>query len=268
VTALAHTGRAAGSRLRGWLLTRHSLRREAILVLGFYALYEGTRGLASGDSGLAERHAHHVIDLERWLHCFVERDVQQAVHAVPHLAGTLGVLYLTLHLTVTGGYLLWLHLRRPAAFPIVRSTLLIASGLALIGYIAYPTAPPRLAGVGITDTVSNGHVDLNHGLISSLYNPYAAVPSMHVGYAVIVGAGLYAYGGRMALRVAGILYPCLVLLTVVATGNHFLFDATVGTAVSATAYATVRLLGPRQLAEVLSLPASREATELPTRRAA
>jgi hypothetical protein len=231
-------------------------------------LYGATRGLASGDSGLAERHAHHVIDLERWLHVFVERDVQDAVHAVPGLAGTLGVFYLTLHLAVTGSYLLWLHLRRPAAFAIVRSTLLFASGLALIGYIAYPTAPPRLAGVGIADTVSNGHVDLNHGLISSLYNPYAAVPSMHVGYAVIVGASLYAYGGRTVLRVAGLLYPCLVLLIVVATGNHFFFDAAVGTAVAAAGYGAVRLLRPRAMAEVVSLPTSRPANEQSARRAA
>jgi hypothetical protein len=268
MTARAHTTRIAGSRLRDWLYRRHSLRREALLVVGFYALYEGTRGLASGDSGLAGRHADHVIDLERWLHAFVERDVQDAVHAVPGLAGTLGMIYLTLHLGVTGGYLLWLHLRRPGAFPIVRSTLLIASGLALIGYLAYPTAPPRLAGVGIADTVSNGHVDLNHGLISSLYNPYAAVPSLHIGYAVIVGAGLYRYGGRAALKAAGIFYPCLVLLIVVATGNHFLFDAAAGAAVAVTGYAAVRLLRPRPVAQVVSLPTSREATDLPERRAA
>src|SRR5919198_1430615 len=101
---------------------------------------------------------------------------------------------LTLHFAVTAGVLLWLHQRRPAAFPLVRTTLLLASGLALVGFLLYPTAPPRLADIGVADTVSKGHVDLNHGLVSSLYNPYAAVPSMHIGYALIVATSLLRHG--------------------------------------------------------------------------
>jgi hypothetical protein len=97
----------------------------------------------------------------------------------PSRADLLNGSYLTLHLAVTVAVLLWLHRRRPEAFPLVRTTLVIASGLALGGYLVYPTAPPRTAGIGIADTVSSGHVDLNTGLVSSLYNPYAAVPSMH-----------------------------------------------------------------------------------------
>jgi PAP2 superfamily len=121
--------------------------------------------------------------------------------------------------------LLWLHQRRPAAFPFVRTTPLLASGLALVGYLAYPTAPPRLAGLGIADTVSNGHVDLNHGLVSSLYNPYAAIPSMHIGYAVIVATSLLRHGRHLLVRALGALYPPFVLLVIVATGNHFFLDA-------------------------------------------
>jgi hypothetical protein len=243
------------ARPRRWLFRRHSLRVEAIVVVGFYALYDGTRGLVAGDADLAGRHADQVINLERSLHAFVEGDVQDAVHAVPGFAGTLGFLYLALHLTVTGGYLLWLHRRRPHAFAFVRTTLLVASGLALVGYLAYPTAPPRLAGVGIADTISNGRIDLDHGLISALYNPYAAVPSLHICFAVIVGAGLWRYGGRSVVRAAGALYPALVLLIVVATGNHFFFDAAAGATVALAAFASVRLLRPvPEVERVVALP--------------
>jgi PAP2 superfamily len=114
----------------------------------------------------------------------VEANVQRAVQTLPGLTSLLGVAYLTFHLAVTAGVLLWLHRRRPDGFPLVRTSLLLASGLAIVGFLVYPTAPPRLAGVGISDTVSGRHVDLNRGLVSSLYNPYAAVPSMHVGYAL------------------------------------------------------------------------------------
>jgi hypothetical protein len=143
----------------------------------------------------------------------------------------LGVCYLTLHLAVTAGVLVWFHQRRPAAFPLVRTTLLLASGIALVGFVVFPTAPPRLAGIGIADTVSGEHVDLNRGLVSSLYNPYAAVPSMHVGYALVVGAGVIRCVRRRVVRLAGALYPLFVLLVVVATGNHFFVDALAGAAV-------------------------------------
>src|SRR5262249_53462085 len=143
---------------------------------------------------------------------------------------------------VTGACPPCLPRRRPPAFPLVRTTVLIASGLALIGYVTFPTAPPRMAALGIADTISGDHVDLNHGLLSSLYNPFAAVPSMHVAYAVIVGASLVRYGGRPVLRAAGALYPGLVVLVIVATGNHFLFDAAAGVLVAAVAAGAARLL--------------------------
>ena len=119
----------------------------------------------------------------------------------------------------------------------VRTTLLLASTLALVGFLVYPTAPPRLAGIGIADTVSNGRFSLNRGLVSSLYNPYAAVPSMHIGYALIIGASLLLYARRPPVRALGALYSPFVLLVVVATGNHFFFDAATGAVVAVVAAA-------------------------------
>jgi PAP2 superfamily len=168
ITALATHN--AGGRLSRWLSVRHSLPTEAAVVLGLYGLYELTRGLVVGDADVASAHANWLVAVERSLHLLFEANVQPAVHALPGLTGLLGVAYLTLHLAVTAGVLLWLHQRHPAAFPFVRTTLLLASGLALVGFLVYPTAPPRLADIGIADTVSSAHVDLNRGLVSSLYN--------------------------------------------------------------------------------------------------
>jgi hypothetical protein len=229
-----------GHVVLGWLGERHSLAAELAVVLGLYALYETTRGLVVGDRASAVDHARQIAAVERALHVFGEAHVQAAAGAVPGLLGTLGAFYLTLHLTVTAAYLLWLHRRRPAAYPAVRTALLTASALALIGFVAFPTAPPRLAALGIADTVSHGHVDLNHGLVSALYNPYAAVPSMHIGYAVIVGVSLYLHGGHRSLRAVAFLYPALQLLVIVATGNHFFFDAASGAVVAALSLAVVR----------------------------
>jgi PAP2 superfamily len=227
--------------VRCWLSARHSLRVEAIVVLALFGVYELCRGVVAGGSAEALRHAHELVALERSAGLFVEKGVQNAARALPGLIDLLGVSYLTLHYAGTAAALLWLHQRRPSVFPVVRTTLLLASGLALVGYLAFPTAPPRLAEVGIVDTVSGAHVDLNSGLVSAIYNRYAAVPSMHVGYAVVVGAALLVCGGRLG-RPLGLVYPVFVFLAVVATGNHFLFDAAAGTAVVAVAAATTLLL--------------------------
>jgi hypothetical protein len=223
-TAAASMSARTAGQLRGWLSVRHSLRTEAAAVLALYGLYELARGVVVGNSAAADRHARRLVALERSLHLFVEANVQRAAHDLTGLTSLLGISYLTLHLGVTAALLLWLHRRRPAAFPRVRTTLLLASGLSLIGFLVYPTAPPRLAGIGIVDTVSNGHVDLNHGLVSALYNPYAAVPSMH-------------YGRRLVVRTLGSLYPPFVLLVIVATGNHFFLDAAIGAITAALAAA-------------------------------
>src|SRR5262249_22123456 len=111
-------------KLRNWLSARHSLPSEAAAVLGLYGLYELARGLVVGDAREADHHAHRVVALERWLHLFLEANLQHAARALPGLTSLLGIAYLTLHLAVTAGVLLWLHQRRPAAFALVRTTLL------------------------------------------------------------------------------------------------------------------------------------------------
>ena len=248
----------SAGRLQRWLSTRHSLRSEAAAVLILYGFYEVARGLVVSDAREADHHAREVATLERSLHLFHEANVQHAASGLPGLTGLLGTAYLTLHLAVTAAVLLWLHRRRPAAFPFVRTTLLLASVLSLVGFLAYPTAPPRLAEIGIADTVSNGHVDLNKGLVSSLYNPYAAVPSMHIGYALIVAASLLLYARRPLVRALGALYPSLVLLVVVATGNHFFVDAAAGALVAAAAAATAvpltRRAAPSRISESPARP--------------
>ena len=233
--------RAAG-RVGRWLSVRHPLHTEAALVIALYCSYEAGRGLVVGDAAEAERHARGLAATERSLHLLFEAKVQNAVHVLPGLESLLAASYVTLHVTVTAAVLLWLHQRRPAAFPLVRTTLLVASGLSLVGFLAYPTAPPRLAGIGIADSVSHGPIDLNHGLVSSLYNPYAAVPSMHIAYALVVAVTLIRHGRRSLVRVLGALYAPFVLLVIVATGNHFLLDAAAGAVTVALAAASARAI--------------------------
>jgi PAP2 superfamily len=217
------------------VLRPHRVDVEAVLLLALYLVYEATRGLTVGDRSTALGHAREIIELERGLHAFHEPSVQELVGDL-HLLAPLGVFYLFAHLSATVGVLAWLYWRRPAAFAFTRTALILASLLSLVGYALFPTAPPRM--VGLVDSVSQlNHVDLDHGFISGLYNPVAAVPSMHFGYALLLGGVLVREACSARARVAAALYPPLVLLVIVATGNHFLFDAAAGAAVIAVATA-------------------------------
>jgi PAP2 superfamily len=109
------------------------------------ALYESTRGVVAGRRDIALRHAEDVVSIERSLHMFVEGGVERAAERVSGLTSALGVLYLSLHLALTGLLLIWLHQRRRHAYPFFRTMLLAASADGLIGYLTFPTAPPRLS---------------------------------------------------------------------------------------------------------------------------
>jgi hypothetical protein len=241
-------GRAVGvdTRVRQALTTRWSARAEIATVVGLYAVYEAVRGVVAGGPAVAVRHAQAIASLERNLGLSVERSLQHAARSVPGLVGVFGVAYLTLHLSVTGAYLVWLYRRHPWLFPAVRTSLLVATAMSVVVFVLYPTAPPRLAGLGIVDTVSGNHVDLNHGLLSAFYNPYAAMPSLHFGYALVVGVGVALLARHRVMRVVGALYPVFVLAVILATGNHFVLDAVAGAILSFAALKVARHRWVRQ----------------------
>ena len=218
-------------------------RIEAAAAVALYGVYELVRGFGGEDWTAARLHTADIVAVERSLGVFWEQGIQTASASVPGLARLLGVLYITLHFGATIAFLVWVHRRRPEAFAIVRTTLVVATGLALVGYLVYPAAPPRLAGLGFTDTVTkSAGVNLSSDLLGALYNPLAAVPSLHFGYALLVGVGLAALARRRWVRVAGALYPVAMLYIIVATGNHFFVDAALGGAVVVAGWFFARAL--------------------------
>jgi PAP2 superfamily protein len=218
-------------------------RVEAAAAVALYGLYELVRGFGGEDWTAARLHTADIVALERSLGVFWEQGIQTASTSVPGLARLLGVLYITLHFVATIALLVWVHRRRPDAFGVVRTTLVAATGLALVGYLAFPAAPPRLAGLGFTDTVTkSAGVNLSSDLLGALYNPLAAVPSLHFGYALLVGVSLAVLARRRWVRIVGALYPAAMLYIIVATGNHFFVDALLGGAVVVAGWFVARAL--------------------------
>jgi hypothetical protein len=202
---------------------------EVATLVGLYAFYELVRGQGHATLAAAREHTDWVVGLERHLHVFGERAIQNGVQALPGLPALLGIAYIVLHFAGTGAFLVWLHRRHPERFAVVRNTLIAATGMALVFYVLFPVAPPRLAGLGFVDTVSHSaKVNLSSDLLGSLYNPFAAVPSLHFGYALLVGLTLASVARSTFAKIVGWSYPAVMLLIIVGTGNHFFFDAAAG----------------------------------------
>ena len=215
--------------LRSLASTPHRGLVEVATIIGLYGLYEAVRGQGHATLSVAREHTDGIVALERNLHLFGERTIQQAAHWVPALPTLLGIAYIALHFLGTAAFLIWLHRTHPHSFPLVRNTLIAATGVALSIYLLYPVAPPRLAGLGFVDTVThNAKVNLSSDLLGGLYNPFAAVPSLHFGYALLVGVTVAVLAKGRVARVIGWSYPAVMLLIIVATGNHFFFDAAGG----------------------------------------
>jgi PAP2 superfamily len=248
---MAHELRVHVGRL---LRPRHGAVEAAALVT-LYGIYELTRGTVDGSWTLARAHAAEIVRVERELGMFWEWDVQRWAQALPGLPALLGLAYVVLHVVCTIAALVWVYRRHREHFALLRTVLVAASGLALIVYIVYPTAPPRLARLGFVDTVTNhAGVNLNSELLGQLYNPIAAVPSLHFGYALIVGVAVSALARSRTVRTLAAVYPALMLFVIVATGNHFWIDAAAGLVVAAAAWILTRALLQETAPEPVPLP--------------
>jgi PAP2 superfamily len=252
---MVQTGRRAQtfSMVRAWLSRSHSGVREIAALGVLYGVYEIVRGAGGENVDAAMRNTADIVAVERAVGMYVERGVQDAFEAIPMAPALLGLAYVLLHFVGTAVALVWVHRRHPERFPVLRTTFIAATALALVGYVFFPAAPPRLAELGFSDTVTTATgFDLSSDLLGALYNPFAAVPSLHFGYALIVGAALVTLAARRSVRILGALYPAAMLVIIVGTGNHFIVDAALGGLVVVAGWLAARVLIER--------PPSRTAT--------
>jgi hypothetical protein len=216
---------------QGWI----DAIRQLVLFAGVYYAYRIVRGLVDGQTVLAFENARTLVDAERALGAFFEPALQDwAQSQAAWLVTASNWMYVNSHFAITTVFLIWLYLARNHAYYYVRNTFMIAMGLALVGYVTFPTAPPRfLPEWGFTDTVA---AFVGSGVEQSanvLYNPYAAVPSMHVAFALMIAIPAIRLVGNRAGQALWAVYPPVVTFVVVVTANHFWLDAALGALVAA-----------------------------------
>lgn len=235
---------AIGRRLpHGW----RDLLLQLALFFGVYQGYQVVRGLSEGREILAFANAERVIEIERALGLYFEPGLQSLALDLGWAVDLANWIYVNSHFVVTTGFLAWLYLRRNEHFYFVRNMFMVAMLIALTGYLLVPTAPPRLVpGDGVIDTIAAfTSVDQDNKAVGLLVNKYAAVPSMHIGFALMVAVPAMMLVRTRLARALWSLYPLLVFSAIVITGNHFWLDAAAGAAVAAVAAVIAhRLLAP------------------------
>jgi PAP2 superfamily len=206
--------------------------RQVLLFAAAYYGYRLVRGAVDDPLGaaVAFKNARELISIEQSLHIFVEPSVQAWAASKPVILDVASWVYLNAQVTVTVSALVYLYLRHNSSFYFVRNMFAVAMAIALVGYIVLPTAPPRFFPEwGFVDSVSE-MVGVSHDSVAvdALFNPYAAIPSMHVAYSLMIAVPLVRLSKHRLTRIVCGLYPPIVAFVIVVTANHFLTDAFLG----------------------------------------
>jgi hypothetical protein len=213
---------------QGWL---DALRQLSLFAAAYFG-YRLVRGLVEGDANAAFAHARDLISIERGMHVFVEPSIQAWASGSHFVMVLTSWLYVNAQGSITIGALLYLYVRHNHNFYFVRNMFLVAMGIALVGYMVFPTAPPRfMPEWGFMDTVADVtpvNVSGKSASMTALFNPYAAVPSMHIAFALMIAWPLARLVRSSAARVMWIVYPFVMTFVIVVTANHFILDALFG----------------------------------------
>jgi membrane-associated phospholipid phosphatase len=230
---------AIGQRLlpRGW----KDFGLQLVIWFGFLAVYQVARGLAGHDRAVAIAHGHWIISTEDRLGDLFEVTFQKAAASSHWLELAVSWTYWMSEFAVLGLALLWVYLRRNEHFRHFRNWVLLAGCIGFIGYVVYPTAPPRFfTQDGFVDTLRQ-FASLNHGsgVIEFASNQYAAMPSLHAADALIVAITLAYIVKHWWAKVLWLLWPAWVCFSVMATANHFWLDCLAGMFVALLAGAII-----------------------------
>jgi hypothetical protein len=226
--------------------------RELLVVFIAAAVYWGGRGLTEGSEALAIENGLRVVDLEKALGIFWEMRMQDAIHDSDVLVTLANWVYIYGHWPVIFGIAAWAFVRHPNAYFLTRNAFLMSGLIGLVVFVVFPVAPPRLLDIGFIDTVTERSESYRLLQPPSLTNQYAAMPSLHFGWDLLVGIVLVRRAGLLPFRIAGVVLPGAMVLAVVVTANHYILDAVAGGSLALIALGIcwyVRPLGPGWLWE-------------------
>lgn len=215
--------------LSGSRRTAALVLREVLFLVAAALLYSLVRGLVADQALDAARRAWQIVRLEQVLGIFWEPALQSAVLPYKLLVDLANWVYIWWHWPAISLVMFWLFVRHRESYPLYRNTLLLSGAIGLLIFALFPVAPPRLMpDLGLVDTITRHSQSYRLFQPPSLTNQYAAVPSFHFGWNVLMAIALVRQGASWLPRALGLLAPPAMLLSIVLTGNHFIVDAVAG----------------------------------------
>ena len=225
---------------------RHPITRlvsEAMILVAAYLAYEAVRRFVAPDSGEAIGRALGLIHIEQRLGIFFEPDLQRYVVGHDWLVTLFNWIYVWGYLPVIAAAGLYLYVMHHDFYTRYRNTFLLSGAIGLVIFATLPVAPPRMfPEFGFVDTVRANSRVYQSFEGSDLVNEFAAVPSFHFGWILLVGIAIIQTSSRLAFKIAGASMPVLMLFAILFTANHYVIDAVAGAAIVLAALAVVRLL--------------------------
>ncbi len=206
--------------------------KQVGLIMAAVLLYFGVRGATQGDVATSVQNGLNVLDFERSIGLDIEHWAQGLIVDHHWLVTLANWIYIWGHWPVIAATLIWLHRQQRPGYLQLRNAMFISGAIGLVIFMNFAVAPPRLLNVGLQDTVSEFSNSYRVLQPPSLVNKYAAVPSLHVGWNLLVGLAVYRATRTKWIRAVGILSPILMTITVVVTANHYVIDAILGAAVA------------------------------------
>jgi hypothetical protein len=209
------------------------LARELLIVLPAVILYDIVRGLVEGRETEAVSRALHIISMERSIGLFWEADLQRMMMEHQALLDFMNFTYIFGMWPVIIATALWLFFWHRSEYAVYRNAFLISGAIGLVIYATLPVAPPRfMEGWGFVDTVASNTKAYSLPDVPIMMNQYAAMPSLHFGWVFLCGIAMVRHSRRLAVRAFGVYMPAAMLVSIMATGNHFILDAVAGGAVA------------------------------------
>ncbi len=238
---------ATVARIGAWLPQGWGdLFRQLALYVFADTAYELARGFAQGKASLAFANGERIMDIQRATGTFFEPSFQASVLQYQWLIDFANQIYINSQFTVASAFLIWLYLFRNEAYYFVRNMLFVSMALALVGYVGFPTAPPRMfPEYGFVDTL-NSFSSVNHdsALTKMFINPFAAVPSMHCAVALMIGGTGFVVSKSKFGKYFWATWPLLVATVTIITANHYWIDAVLGWLVAIASFLiAARVLG-------------------------
>jgi hypothetical protein len=210
--------------------------REIVLLGGLFLGYKAVRQAVRGRIDVAFANAEHVLRFERWLHLDFELEWQRAILGSRDLVVALNRYYVSVHFTATLIFLVWIYALHRGWYPHIRRLVIGTTGLALVLHVAFPLAPPRML-PGFVDTMAVfGPSAYGNEQVAAFANQYAAMPSVHFAWAVLVAYGVIR-ASRFRLRWLILAHPVITFAAIVLTANHYWLDAAVSLVVLGIAFA-------------------------------